>query len=577
MASTGLIQVANETTSQSSRITKEGKKITYCMKVIQQPERARACGSGAKSSADRRPVDPPPIVELRIWEGENEITFSYNANFFLFATLESARHVAQGRVPPPSQPAFPVLTGTPVAGMAYLDRPSPAGYFIFPDLSVRHEGKYRLSFSLYEELKEQKDMDSETPQNAEIQKSAHVSHRLEVKSVPFTVFSAKKFPGLTESTALSRMVAEQGCRVRIRRDVRMRRRENKSGRDYFEDDEEAGYDRSRVSVTPDAYHQQPIGTPQAPADGIDRPRSTSNASHYSNNPGRRSSMEQPNQAYQQPAPQQYPNPLTPQTPQGMYPPQVPPQWQQQQPQPYMQPPPSAYPTQQAYQPSGAPLDSQYNFMQPQYPSYNQQGQHVRNGSLEFPQPPTGPQRTPSTAPQQMNPYPTTSQPIQSYGAMPNYSRPPMNPAPALQPLQIPHPSIPAMTTSAPYSAITVQSPMEKQEHTSPYASHVSAPEHMHPQDPYYPTTSVAPPKFSHVPQANGATKRTFGASFDTEHMEQPLRHGARPQVTSADPKLPYPYTSDGADDEPSTPLDEAAMSYRRADGTERRRRIPQAV
>jgi hypothetical protein len=48
MASTGIIQVTNETYANSSRITKEGRKITYRLKVIQQPERARACGSGAK-------------------------------------------------------------------------------------------------------------------------------------------------------------------------------------------------------------------------------------------------------------------------------------------------------------------------------------------------------------------------------------------------------------------------------------------------------------------------------------------------------------------------------------------------
>jgi hypothetical protein len=69
-------------------MTKDGRKITYALQVIQQPERARACGSGAKSSADRRPVDPPPIVELRVYEGEEhdkrDITFGYHANFFLF-------------------------------------------------------------------------------------------------------------------------------------------------------------------------------------------------------------------------------------------------------------------------------------------------------------------------------------------------------------------------------------------------------------------------------------------------------------------------------------------------------------
>lgn len=48
MASSGIIQISNETEIRSSRITTGGRKITYHMRVIQQPERARACGSGAK-------------------------------------------------------------------------------------------------------------------------------------------------------------------------------------------------------------------------------------------------------------------------------------------------------------------------------------------------------------------------------------------------------------------------------------------------------------------------------------------------------------------------------------------------
>lgn len=187
-------------------------------------------------------MDPPPVVQLRILEGEakTDITFSYNANFFLYTTLENARPIAQGRVSSTAQASFPVLTGTPVAGIAYLDRPDLAGYFVFPDLSVRHEGKYRLSFNLYEEVKDPKDADAEpTSTSSEIAEvkhapmapQSHVHYRLEVKSMPFNVYSAKKFPGLTESTNISRIVAEQGCRVRIRRDVRMRRRDIKSRKD----------------------------------------------------------------------------------------------------------------------------------------------------------------------------------------------------------------------------------------------------------------------------------------------------------------------------------------------------------
>jgi hypothetical protein len=38
----------NETEHSVSRITREGKQLTYKLSVMQQPERARACGAGAK-------------------------------------------------------------------------------------------------------------------------------------------------------------------------------------------------------------------------------------------------------------------------------------------------------------------------------------------------------------------------------------------------------------------------------------------------------------------------------------------------------------------------------------------------
>lgn len=44
----GTKQVEHETESLAKRTTKDGRKLTYRLKVIQQPSRARACGSGAK-------------------------------------------------------------------------------------------------------------------------------------------------------------------------------------------------------------------------------------------------------------------------------------------------------------------------------------------------------------------------------------------------------------------------------------------------------------------------------------------------------------------------------------------------
>lgn len=264
-------------TKSATRETLGGRTLEYVLRVIQQPQRARACGSGAKSSADRRPVDPPPVVELRIYElgpqdTKTEVTFSYEANFFLFATLEVARpHAhARGQPQPPSQ-QVPVLTGMPVSGMAYLDRPVEAGYFIFPDLSVRHEGIYRLSFNLYEETKKlndtdkDKSVDSKNAAAGGASPDASFDWRMEIKSQMFTVYSAKKFPGLAESTPLSRTVAEQGCRVRIRRDVRMRRREGKSNGDYDEAAED-DYSRGRPAEQ-EAYSRERTRSHSAGSDG----------------------------------------------------------------------------------------------------------------------------------------------------------------------------------------------------------------------------------------------------------------------------------------------------------------------
>jgi hypothetical protein len=206
------------------------------------------------ASADRRPVDPPPVVELRIFDGPIEhgkdITFNYNANLFLFASLEHARPIAQMRGQASASNTPPVLTGFPVAGMAYLDRPQEAGYFLFPDLSVRHEGRYRLKFNLFEQTKEEGDFDKVLSESKRClgEQTESFDWRMDINSDDFTVFSAKKFPGLSESTALSRTVAEQGCKVRIRRDIRMRRRDGKGG-DYNEDRE---YQRPRRTATPEA-------------------------------------------------------------------------------------------------------------------------------------------------------------------------------------------------------------------------------------------------------------------------------------------------------------------------------------
>ncbi|KAK8200906.1 hypothetical protein M8818_006224 [Zalaria obscura] len=599
-----LIQVRNETEASIHRLTREGKKLTYKLKVLQQPERARACGAGAKSSADRRPVDPPPIVELRIFEGEGfekDITFQLNANYFLFATLEQAREIAHGRVDP--QRNAPVLTGTPVAGMVYLDRPSPAGYFIFPDLSVRHEGKYRLSFSLYEELKEDKDDD---PADDNSMKAPgvdnHVTHRLEVRSVPFTVFSAKKFPGLSTSTNLSRTVAEQGCRVRIRRDVRMRRRDKGSGKDGYDDD--TPYDRAKQAATPDAYGQSSISG-HSVLEVVPRPRSTSVTSHASIAPAapgqisRRTSLQDMQQGYQQGV--YGTSSVGPTTPQGAYSQQSPygqtstQQYPVQYPvqQTQMQPPPMQYPQYNYSQPAPMPAQQSYYTyapapQQPQQPlqplqpapqqQYDSQA-HTRQNSMDYASQMQQDYRRPSAA--QTTSYGYTQQAPSMLSQQPSFN----NTNTYNQPQsisQMRQPSISAMTSapamhpsttsiSLPPLNTTLPLPNQKMEANSPMSAI--------PASNYYDMQKTTAPlqPMQTAPELHSAMgKRTYSNSFDTRHLNGPLRQGARPSMDFGNTHTPHLYAEDGEDDE-QTEFDRMRMSYRRADGREMARPLPPSI
>ncbi|MCJ1394318.1 velvet protein [Xylographa bjoerkii] len=592
-----IIAVSNETHSSMVRVTRDGRKLTYEMKVLQQPQRARACGSGAKSSADRRPVDPPPVVELKVLEGEaqTDITFSHNANFFLYTTLESARPIAQGRgssLPAP----FPVLTGMPVAGMAYLDRPSPAGYFIFPDLSVRHEGKYRLSFNLFEELKEDKDADAETSfnstditSNALLRSSpmapqAHVHFRLEVKSEPFVVFSAKKFPGLAESTALSRVVAEQGCRVRIRRDVRMRRRDTKASKDYDEYDEEgAGYARAERFATPDGYSQQTVP---------DRARSVSNASVEAHTPyatiERRPSVHEINYYNQSAHPQAPVAPL----PQSVS---------------------SGYSSHLSF---GGPSTTVYQT--PALPSNNtvihQPTSSYVAGSSGYAYQPTVHSR--QMAPQQNYGYPTSqpyqypSQPTsQSYGEsteyktladyriasnLPTYPTSNQTSTPTLESRnpsvhqsyypQLTASTVPRITTPTSAQVLpplkTLQ-PITERKYEQPPSSSMSGSVSGSISSTWAEPGS-SPYAYTATNQISAevvgrSAKRSFAAVFDTAHMNQPIHSGMRPSMANQGQDVSQLELEDGTledeDDLPNFKL----LSYRRADGSRKHKKCPSPI
>ena len=526
-------------------------------------------------------------MELRIFDDNDDVTFGYNANFFLFATLENARTIAQGRVPQ-SQASFPVLTGTPVAGMAYLDRPNPAGYFIFPDLSVRHEGKYRLAFSLYEELKEHKDADKDESPSAKTTNpgtpnGSHVSYRLEVKSTPFTVFSAKKFPGLTESTTLSRIVAEQGCRVRIRRDVRMRRRDNKHSKDWDDYDEDNAYERARrASATPDVYGQAGIGTPHV-LDGLDRKRRMSNASQASLHPSHRSSASDLHAAYQA---QSYGQPpIAPQTPQQTYPQQIPygqpnyshPNNYAPQPAPMQPPQPQYHPPPNQYQHQPMPVQTNYNGYMPNQPYVTPQHYEptpTRTENFHYDQQAQDQYRRQTMPQLQSQPQVPFHSHQGSISSLDSYSRPPsiaQAPRPVMSsaaPPTMANNALPPLKTNFPISSDKIEPNSPASAMPIPINGAAAVPAVSNLAN-HYPVT----PQSAH-PNVAVAGKRSFGLTFDTKHIQQPLRQGARPNGT--DGSSPSHGLYDGTYDEISDSESSEDLMYKRADGTQSHRKLPPA-
>ena len=141
-----------------------------------------------KQSADRRPIDPPPIIQLRVSylntpthrsptsppasptsdsnptsrHDDAQTTdptapqypqhFLQNPYYFMFASLakpddDTEIHwLKDGRTR--------CTTGSVVSSLYHLkdteNQNEDAGFFVFPDLSVRTEGSYRLKLSLYE-------------------------------------------------------------------------------------------------------------------------------------------------------------------------------------------------------------------------------------------------------------------------------------------------------------------------------------------------------------------------------------------------------------------------------------------
>ncbi|KAJ3369718.1 hypothetical protein GGF31_005023 [Allomyces arbusculus] len=199
-------------------IVRNGLK--YTLVIRQQPVHARLCGTAG--SLDRRPVDPPPVVQVRIESVDAGAVqdahfasdwYTHNPRLFVYAAAvpmprEKVQKARAGQVdeaaaaePAPGGKAAPTLTyGSVVSAlfrMPDVDGTS-AVFAVFPDISIKNEGKLRFRFVLCEMV------------------GAKVRRLASILSRPVTVWTPKKFPGLTPSTAWTKYVVHHGVKLRIR-------------------------------------------------------------------------------------------------------------------------------------------------------------------------------------------------------------------------------------------------------------------------------------------------------------------------------------------------------------------------
>lgn len=133
------------------------------------------------------------------------------------------------------------LAGTLVSSLHRLKDTdnSDGGFFVFGDLSVKTEGIFRLQFTLYEF------------------RETEVVYIKSVTSDPFQVHASKNWPGMQESTFLTRSFSDQGVRLRLRKEPRFRLGARGPASDNYEPRRYRTHNRNKSSTDPIPASQPP--------------------------------------------------------------------------------------------------------------------------------------------------------------------------------------------------------------------------------------------------------------------------------------------------------------------------------
>ncbi|RTE68553.1 Sexual development regulator velC, partial [Fusarium euwallaceae] len=180
----------------------------YLLSIRQQPVAARSCGSGER---DRRTIDPPPILQLRIEgpglaEEESSKLLRYSDYVMSCSICDQSGTQDLSFMPEEYRQRRRLMGSVVSTSFVGQDEYGETGcFFCFPDLSCRTPGPFRLKFSLVE------------VDLAQARQTKHFPILAEVMSDIFAVHLAKDFPGMQASTPLVKHLKEQGCVIPIKK------------------------------------------------------------------------------------------------------------------------------------------------------------------------------------------------------------------------------------------------------------------------------------------------------------------------------------------------------------------------
>ncbi|KAG8715396.1 hypothetical protein FRC08_010642 [Ceratobasidium sp. 394] len=267
-----------------------GRTIRSELSEYQKPDLGRKF-----AKRDRRPVDPPPVVRLRMFETKDEGTVNAREEELHADSIDVSglvAHVDLFPIHPPETRHAPAVEESPVnpavasgshqgshqitqiAGDQHSQWPvdrvievdedsklttevfgssfvhavqvldmsgEQVILFVFADLSVKREGhfvyRYR-SFDLFGRVAGSEDIPIAT----------------ELFSGVFVIYSTKEFPGLQASTPLTKHLGRWGVRVNLRETSR--RRKGKKGGDDDDDVEDEGSSGAGDTIVDDEHETQ---------------------------------------------------------------------------------------------------------------------------------------------------------------------------------------------------------------------------------------------------------------------------------------------------------------------------------